>query len=163
MLPTGTLARARMRAAVTFMVVSVLTLAAQPSLAADKPDQAEAFFDGLAIDRQLSEQYAVPAPATNAPVAPAPDPAAMLQLEQEIDAALAEADAAQARTRSTEAPPAPWHPAWILLAGIVVFASIVFALTLALRELRKEAKQRRKTYRRRVRRRGPVAEPVSVN
>jgi hypothetical protein len=112
----------------------------------------ESFFDGIELDRQLAAQYSVPAPADAPTVTQVLDEVAMAQLEQEIDAALAEDRAA--RTLPAETPPTAFETVALVLAGLglLVFAGAV--LTLAVRELRKDAKQRRRTYRRRVKRRG---------
>jgi hypothetical protein len=128
----------------------------------------------LAIDRQLAQQYGEPEPAplldpvdTSLELAdttesvPATvgvfDEEAARRLEQEIDAALAEA-ATKKPARKVVRPAAPkaWSTAAVVSGTILLFALVCLVLTLAVRELRNDVKQRRRSYRRRVRRRPPV-------
>jgi plasmid stabilization system protein ParE len=123
----------------------------------------------LAIDRQLAQQYgesgpallldpveaSLGLPASSAPVpVPAFNEEAARRLEQEIDAALAEAAAQKSgRPVVRTAEPEPWSTAAVVSGAVLLFALVCLVLTLAVRELRADAKQRRRNYRRRVRRR----------
>lgn len=143
----------------------------EPALVEDAQSSAE-----LAVDRRLAEQYAEqyagPQPSTlpggipdAAPVAlPATtgfDEAAAANLEKEIEAALAEAAAEnekqQPAKRTYVTAPNPWSTAGLIIGALALFALVSVVLTLAVRELRQDAKQRRRTYRRRVRRRETAA------
>jgi hypothetical protein len=132
--------------------------------------QVDAFFNGIELDRQLAEQYSAPTPApvpAMAPAAAAPklDEAAMAKLELEIDQALAEdEDAADAEDRTViaETPPTLLQTALLVLSGLGLLAFAGVVLTWALRELRKDEKQRRRSYRRRVKRRTTAPETVAA-
>jgi hypothetical protein len=138
--------------------------AAQPAV---NDRQVQAFFNGIALDQQLAEQYASPAaPAPKAaaaakpqpaPSAVAPDDAAAMQnLEAGIDAAIGQDDAeadSDERTTIADVPPSPVQTVMLVLASLALLAFAATVLTLAIRELKKDAKQRKRTYRRRVKRR----------
>jgi hypothetical protein len=141
--------------------VAAPTFAAQPQGVRDLPGAAP---DELAIDRRLAEQYGGPALTLGSADAAAPlaapsafDEEAARRLEQEIDAALAEAATQQpGKPQGRAATPEPWSTAALVSAAVLLFALVCLMLTLAVRELRKDAKQRRRSYRRRVRRRQPA-------
>jgi hypothetical protein len=135
--------------------------------------QVQAFFNGIAIDQQLAEQYfapATPAPQLVATPQAAAAPAALsdaasLQLEADLDAAIAEdgkAVVAETRTTIAELPPSPLQTVLLVLASLGLLAFAATVLTLAIRELRKDAKQRKRTYRRRVKRR-PTSTPAHAS
>jgi hypothetical protein len=80
----------------------------------------------------------------------------MQKLEAEIDAAIAEEGAkagVDERTTIAEVPPSPLQTVMLVLASLALLAFAATVLTLAIRELRKDTKQRKRTYRRRVKRR----------
>ncbi len=147
----------RSRCTILFLVLSVLV--------APLASHAQSNLDGIELDRQLADQYAVPTPAgpqvpVHAPVnglaaeptvAQVLDEAAMARLEAEIDAALAEDE--NVRPLITEAPVSLLQTLLLVLAGLCLLAFAGVVLTLALRELRKDKQLRRRTYRRRVKRR----------
>jgi hypothetical protein len=89
----------------------------------------------------------------------------LLQLEAEIDAAIAEDGTAvvdEERTTIATAPPSPLQTVLLVLASLGLLAFAATVLTLAIRELRKDAKQRKRTYRRRVKRR-PTSTPAHAS
>ena len=125
----------------------------------------------LAADRKLAEQYAAPAPAVQPsqpsdaarvvlPAAPGFDDAAAANIEKEIESALAAATAQKTKqppaTPVFDATPSPWGTAGLVTGALALIALVSLVLTLVVRELRQDAKQRRRSYRRRVRRREPV-------
>lgn len=172
-MPYGTVMRRAL-----FCAVALHVLAAAPAVAApprgvqDLAEAGTATSGELAIDRQLAKQYGEPGPALllnpvdaslGLPATAAPLPAqafdeeAARRLEQEIDAALAEAASKKpAKKVVRDAAPKAWSTAAVLGGTILLFALVCVVLTLAVRELRNDAKQRRRSYRRRVRRRHPV-------
>jgi hypothetical protein len=142
-------------------------LAAGPTFAAQSPgvqDLGRAASGELAIDRRLAEQYSEPAltlepaDATAAQAGPSAfDEEAARRLEQEIDAALAEtATQKSVKPKVRAAAPGPWSTAALVSGAVLLFALVCLMLTRAVRELKKDAKQRRRSYRRRVRGRQPV-------
>lgn len=120
----------------------------------------------LDFDRQLARQYAAPLPAEIAAspddisvvddAAPAAgfDEAAAARLEQQIDEALAKAEAEERAKAAV--PPTPLATAALVSSVMFLFAFAGVMLTLIMRKLRKDQKQRLKVYRRRMRRRGQV-------
>ncbi len=138
--------------------------AAQPVV---NDGQVQAFFNGIALDQQLAEQYAPPAPqaapkpqAVAEPLDEALDDAAMDKLEAELDAAIA--DDAEERTTIAEVPPSPVQIVLLVLASLALLAFAGSVLTLAVRELKKDTQQRKRTYRRRVKHRDKST-PVHAN
>lgn len=137
------------------------------------PDERSVSPAELAVDRKLAEQYAAPAPValpnqlTDAapvvlPAGAGFDDAATASLEKEIEAALAEAAAdnkkkAQPARHTFVTAPSAWSTAGLVTGALALLALVSLVLTLAVRELRQDAKQRRGIYRRRVRRREPAA------
>jgi hypothetical protein len=159
-------------------VLASSVFVAAPIFAAQPPgaqEVAAASSGELAIDRRLAEQYGAPAPAlaldpvdseTRQLAAPSAfDEEAARRLEQEIDAALAEAATQNAvKPKARAAAPEAWSTAAVVSGAILLFALVCVMLTLAVRELRKDAKQRRRSYRRRVRRRQPIdSTPISAS
>lgn len=119
--------------------------------------QGQAVFNGISLDQQLAEQYSSPVALD--------DDAAILQLEAELDAAIAEDATAigiDERTTIVEMPPGPVQTVLLLLASLALLAFAATVLTLAIRELKKDARQRKRTYRRRVKRRD-TSTPVHAN
>lgn len=157
-------------------VLAINGFVAAPILAAPPKGAQDVAASGeLAIDRRLAEQYgaAGPALAVN-PVGPASvqlaapsafDEEAARRLEQEIDAALAEAATQKpVKPKVRTAAPAAWSTAAVVSGALLLLALVCVMLTLAVRELRKDAKQRRRSYRRRVRRRQPIdTSPISAS
>jgi hypothetical protein len=173
-MPYGTIVLGRTLLCVLAMIVFL----ARPTVAAQPPgaqDLAGAASGELAIDRRLAEQYGAPgpalaldaaAPATTQLAAPSAfDEEAARRLEQEIDAALAEAATQKpVKPKVRAAAPEAWSTAAVVSGAILLFALVCVMLTLAVRELRKDAKQRRRSYRRRVRRRQPIdSTPISAS
>lgn len=162
-MPSGTtMLRRTLHCVVALNVfVAAPTIAAQPPAV---PDLGIAAPSELAIDRQLAEQYGAPALALEPADATAPlaspsafDEEAARRLEHEIDVALAEAARQKPAKPKLEAVvPDEWSTAALVSGAVLLFALVCLMLTLAVRELRKDAKQRRRSYRRRVRRRQPV-------
>jgi hypothetical protein len=153
----------------TMGLCSALAFAQGSAQPAVNDRQVQAFFNGIALDQQLAEQYsppAAPAPKTMAKPLPAPaspaldDDAAMQKLEADLDAAIAAdgtEDAADGRTTIADVPPSPAQTMMLVLASLALLAFAATVLTLAIRELKKDAKQRKRTYRRRVKRRDTSA------
>jgi hypothetical protein len=108
--------------------------------------QVEAFFNGIALDQQLAEQYS--SRAAPAPLVVAPQQATA----QPQSTAVAEASNEE-RTTIAEDPPSLAQTVMLVLASLALLAFAATVLTLALRELGKEKKQLKRTYRRRVKRR----------
>ena len=162
-MPSGTkmLWRKLLCAAALNVFVAAPTFAAQPPGGQDHDGAASG---ELAIDRRLAEQYGGPAltlqsaDATAALAAPSAfDAEAARRLEQEIDAALAEAATQKpVKPQVSAAAPGPWGTVALVSGAVLLIALVCVMLTLAVRELRKDAKLRRRSYRRRVRRRQPV-------
>jgi hypothetical protein len=162
-MPSGTTMLRRTLLCVVALNVCVAapTFAAQPQGVQDSTAAAPG---ELAIDRRLAEQYGGPALTLQPTDAAAPlagpsafDEEAARRLEQEIDAALAEAATQKSvKPKVRPAAPRPWSTAALVSGALLLFALVCVMLTLAVRELRKDAKQRRRSYRRRVRRRQPV-------
>jgi hypothetical protein len=153
--------------------------------------QVQAFFNGIALDQQLAEQYANPPPRAAAPpksiaaptLAPRPkaavvteplaesldepldetldDDDAMDRLEAELDAALAGSEDS-VRAKLALVRLSPAQIALRVLAGLALLAFAGFMLSMAVRELKKDTQQRKHTYRRRVKRRG-TSSPVHVS
>ncbi len=170
--------RARLRLSVA-VAIPFACLCAAPALAQGTAQpvaserQAQAFFNGIALDQRLAEQYSSPAPQATA--APTPqaldepldepldgslDDAALYQLEADLDAAIA--DDAEQRATIVEVPPSPVQTVLLVLASLALLAFAGSVLTLAVRELRKDAQQRKRTYRRRVKRRD-TSNPVHAS
>ncbi len=134
--------------------------------------QVQAFFNGIALDQQLAEQYSAPAPQAPVIQTPAAVPpravsaqAASLpkSLDEPLDAALddvvmdqldAERDSAivgdEDRTTTLDVPPSPVRTALLVLACLALIAFAGGVLTFAVRELRKDAQHRKQANRRRV-------------
>lgn len=134
--------------------------------------QVQAFFNGIALDQQLAEQYSSPTPqdpVTRQPAAVPPRAAGAQaaplpkSLDEPLDAALddavmdqlaAERDPAIVGdvegTTMLDAPPSPVRAALLVLACLALIAFAGGVLTFAVRELRKDAQQRKHANRRRV-------------
>jgi hypothetical protein len=134
---------------------------------------------GLAADNRLAEQYAQPyaglqpsaLPRAVTDVAPEAvpvtlpasagfDEAAATNLENEIEAALAKTAAEKQQPPPAKrvylTAPNPWRTAGLIVGALASLVLVSVVLTLAVRELRQDAMQRRRNYRRRVRRRDAV-------
>jgi hypothetical protein len=132
--------------------------------------QVQPFFNGIALDQQLAEQYASPAAASPQTIAkpqsaPSPvaldDGTALQKLEAELDAAIAKNSIEASndeRATIAEVPPGPVQTVMLGLAGLALLAFAATVLTLAIRELKKDARQRKRTYRRRVKRRNKATQ-----
>lgn len=162
-MPSGTtmLRRTLLCVAALNLFLAAPTFAAQP---AGVQDSGGAASGELAIDRRLAEQYGgpaltlEPADATAALAGPSAfDEEAARRLEQEIEVALAEAATQKpVKPKVRAVVPDAWSTAAVVSGAVLLFALVCVMLTLAVRELRKDAKQRRRSYRRRVRRRQPI-------
>lgn len=117
------------------------------------PDDAvdvQAFFDGARLDQELADQ--------GSPLLKRPDDTAAVRTQEPASAALdPTVDVAQAPTgRVDPGAERSWihdNPAVLVLGGFAVFGLAALVLTLAVRELRRESRQRKLTFRRRSRRR----------
>ena len=173
-------APARLFAAASILAMGLCAAAAFAQGTASpavKDRQVQAFFNGIALDQQLAEQYSSPAAPAAQVAAPqqataqrqpaavaavdveeplSADELKMQKLEADLDAAIAKDDAeagTDERATIAEVPPSPAQTVMLVLASLALLAFAASVLTLAIRELRKDAKQRKRTYRRRVKRR----------
>jgi hypothetical protein len=128
--------------------------------------EVQAFFNGIARDQQLAEQYPSSAPqaaVTRQAAADTPRPARVqsaptpTSLDEPLDVVLDDAaivgDEDKSRMTIAEVPPGPVQTVLLVLASLALLAFASSVLTLAVRELKKDAQERRRTYRRRVKRR----------
>lgn len=115
---------------------------AQPTV---NDSQVQTFFNGIALDQQLAEQYSSSAALDS-------DSATVARDADRVAAIAADTTAigTDKRTMIAEVPPGPVQTVMLVLASLALLAFAFTMLTLAIRELRKDAQQRRRTHRRRV-------------
>lgn len=176
-MPEDTFRRAPLRllASATIVAACLCTspaFAQDPAQPAVNDRQVQAFFNGIALDQQLAEQYssATPgAPVTQAAAVPpqaASVEAASLpkSLDEPLDPALDDAAIVgdEARTTIIDAAPSPVQTVLLVLASLALIAFAGSVLTLVVRELKKDAYQRKHAYRRRVKHHG-ASTPAHAN
>ena len=120
--------------------------------------QVQTFFNGIALDQQLAEQYSSSAPRSDSDcrcLAVARDADRVAADRCDDTAAIGarrRAMIADSASRSST-PASPVQTVMLVLASLALLAFAFTVLTLAIRELRKDAQQRKRTHRRRVKRR----------
>ncbi len=165
-MPEDTFRRAPLRllASATVVAVGLCTtpaFAQEPAQPVVNDRQVQAFFNGIALDQQLAEQYSSPAPqaAVTGQAAAVPPRAASMEaaslpksLDEPLDPALDDAAIVgdDDRTTNIDAPPSPLQTVLLVLASLALLAFAGSVLTLVVRELKKDAYQRKHAYRRRV-------------
>jgi hypothetical protein len=168
-MPGDTFRRAPLRllASATIVAVGLCTtpaFAQEPAQPVVNERQVQAFFNGIALDQQLAEQYSSPTPQTPAngqAAAAAPPRAASVEaaslpqsLDEPLDPALDDAAIVgdDDRTTNIDAPPSVVQTVLLVLASLALLAFAASVLTLVVRELKKDAYQRKHANRRRVKR-----------
>ncbi len=167
-MPEDTFRRAPLRLFASATIVAAC-LCTAPAFAQDPAQpvvndrQVQAFFNGIALDQQLAEQYSSTTP--DAPVsrqaAAVPPQAASVEtaslpksLDEPLDPALDDAAIVgdEERTTVIDAAPSPVQTLLLVLASLALLAFAASVLTLVVRELKKDAYQRKHANRRRVKR-----------
>lgn len=133
------------------------TASAQSTTAAPMLDdaQVQSFFDSVQRDQALAGQAGVYAPAPAPIVPPAIAPARAAEegsVPQAQSAAQVGMELDLGSAVVPEEPPGPVETALLLLAALGVVAAASGVVALAIRHLRREARQSKRTYRRRMHR-----------
>lgn len=177
-MPEDTFRRAPLRLLASATIAAACVCAA-PAFAQDTAQpvvndrQVQAFFNGIALDQQLAEQYSSTtpeAPATRQAAAVPPQAASVdtaslpESLDEPLDPALDDAAIVgdEARTTIIDAAPSPVQTVLLVLASLALIAFAGSVLTLVVRELKKDAYQRKHAYRRRVKHHG-TSTPAHAN